>query len=680
MATLSVLNLLDSMRQHHAIRAMIVDNGTGHLETESGGRLPLRIDPQQAKAIIASVNDLGEASSGGWLVRAPERTWRATVLEEEGHQTMRLEPAQDSPFAMRLPETPRPAEPVPATTAPTMSAPAMSAPAMTAPVASAPVAAAPVAPPVLPHPAQTYQSTPTPTYAPAQQPARAYAEPMHFQGLPADADPKLVRGAKTPLWTMLVGFTIGAVLTLLFGLIFPRTSMLGRVFNLRSVEIIIPALIMAGFFWGLLICVYRAMRLGGLAKYDPVDPVGQSVAMLRQGGLAGLATTLQVYERPVSASPALRRVQAVVSQWLLAPGLDEADILLAQHARREEREHEVAWGLPRTIIWALPVLGLIGTVIGISFAVAGFATFLGSDIADVDLIKQNLVGVTGGLSFAFLITLLGLATSLLLMLFASSLQSRERRHLTDLDHDLVDRFLPVLQEIAPVKHATEATKSTFQDDKWAQTIGRQLIEVHRDTATQWKDVLQSAGGEVMNSLRRSIDALTQQLDSRFEQRTEVLGASIKDQLDAAQKHAEVVAQLAKSTESASQLVQSMQGSLSSLTDGHMPQALDRARSVMQEHAQSLDRSAKAIEQLTQQAQALMQAQQSLHAATQQLERTNLSGTMSSVREAITAIMPALAAFRQPMMLQLAPATHTPTAHAPTQPHTDGHALAAVDGN
>src|SRR5690606_36741525 len=102
----------------------------------------------------------------------------------------------------------------------------------------------------------------------------------------------------------------------------------------------------------------------------------------------------------------------------------------------------------------------------------------------------------------------------------------------------------------------------------------------------------------------------------------------------------------------------------SLNDG-MPASLERAKSVLQEHAQSLDRSARAVEQLTEQAQSLLASQQSLHQATQQLERTNLAGTMSAVREAITSIMPALAAFRQPMMLQLAPAT-------PVHLSTDGH--------
>src|SRR6185503_16965205 len=97
----------------------------------------------------------------------------------------------------------------------------------------------------------------------------------------------------------------------------------------------------------------------------------------------------------------------------------------------------------------IPVLGLIGTVIGISFAVGGFGQFLGGNRNNMKTIKRSLVNVTGGLSFAFLITLQGLLTSLLIMLPAYALQTREERLYANVQRDISDLLLPALQRAVP---------------------------------------------------------------------------------------------------------------------------------------------------------------------------------------------------------------------------------------
>jgi len=63
-----------------------------------------------------------------------------------------------------------------------------------------------------------------------------------------------------------------------------------------------------------------------------------------------------------SVSPLLRRVRAVIEQWQIRPGLAEADIVLQQHIASDEEEIHAGYSLVRTFVWALPVLGLIGTV------------------------------------------------------------------------------------------------------------------------------------------------------------------------------------------------------------------------------------------------------------------------------------------------------------------------------
>lgn len=91
--------------------------------------------------------------------------------------------------------------------------------------------------------------------------------------------------------------------------------------------------------------------------------------------------------------------------------------------------------LPTFAIFAIPVVGFIGTVWGISGAVAGFsATFQqvndASNIAGT--LQQAVPLVTAKLATAFDTTLLALLLSLPMMLLHSGLQKREERYLLDL--------------------------------------------------------------------------------------------------------------------------------------------------------------------------------------------------------------------------------------------------------
>jgi biopolymer transport protein ExbB/TolQ len=101
-------------------------------------------------------------------------------------------------------------------------------------------------------------------------------------------------------------------------------------------------------------------------------------------------------------------------------------------------EADTAAGHYRTVklfVWAMPILGFIGTVLGISLAVGGFSEFLTTnlDIDDVGRVTNELGSVASGLSFAFDTTLLGLLAGLLANVASSHVQKRDERFLTRLE-------------------------------------------------------------------------------------------------------------------------------------------------------------------------------------------------------------------------------------------------------
>ena len=90
-----------------------------------------------------------------------------------------------------------------------------------------------------------------------------------------------------------------------------------------------------------------------------------------------------------------------------------------------QRRRHVDQGLAplRFVVWVLPLLGFIGTVVGISGSINGLESVIGSDGGGQA--AAGLVTVLEGLRFAFDTTLLGLGTVIPVMALLTILERRE---------------------------------------------------------------------------------------------------------------------------------------------------------------------------------------------------------------------------------------------------------------
>jgi biopolymer transport protein ExbB/TolQ len=106
---------------------------------------------------------------------------------------------------------------------------------------------------------------------------------------------------------------------------------------------------------------------------------------------------------------------------------DVATILKIQ-AENDEAQVASSYGLVQGFLWAIPVLGFIGTVLGLGQAIGAFAGTLqaGGDLA---AIRSSLQAVTGGLSTAFDTTLVALVCALVLQMMVSWMQAAESEFL-----------------------------------------------------------------------------------------------------------------------------------------------------------------------------------------------------------------------------------------------------------
>ena len=104
--------------------------------------------------------------------------------------------------------------------------------------------------------------------------------------------------------------------------------------------------------------------------------------------------------------------------------VSDVSALLSDLAEQDANYVESSYTLPKGLIWPIPVLGFIGTVLGLSQAVGGFGSVVASG-ADLEALKGALGGVTGGLATAFETTLIALVAALIIQILLTFLQQKE---------------------------------------------------------------------------------------------------------------------------------------------------------------------------------------------------------------------------------------------------------------
>ncbi|OQY50496.1 MAG: hypothetical protein DRR08_11750 [Candidatus Parabeggiatoa sp. nov. 2] len=181
------------------------------------------------------------------------------------------------------------------------------------------------------------------------------------------------------------------------------------------------------FFWAVAILIEKTLLLvirKSRQKYQLNFGILTEIEEAIQNALEKVRTTSDELKEFIIGD----RLKKALVHFSASRDLKEVSDILREESETDFAEMESSYALIRVFLWTIPILGFIGTVIGVGDAVGGFSSFL-SQAQEIDQIKNFLGEVTTGLSAAFDSTFVALALSVVLMMLMFFVEKREKNQL-----------------------------------------------------------------------------------------------------------------------------------------------------------------------------------------------------------------------------------------------------------
>jgi biopolymer transport protein ExbB/TolQ/DNA-directed RNA polymerase subunit RPC12/RpoP len=250
-----------------------------------------------------------------------------------------------------------------------------------------------------------------------------------------------------------------------------------------------------------------------------------------------------IEELPVQPSESflVNRVLRGLEHFRVRNSNPEVAAMLSSQSEIDANAVQSSYTLLNVFIWAIPILGFIGTVIGISAAVGGFSGSL-EQATDISVLKESLNNVTGGLATAFDTTLLALVMSMLVMFPSSSMQKSEEDMLNSVDEYCNENLLKRLND-GNEGRAGDADGTV--SPALRKAINAALAPHHAELRT-WGEKLEAIGSKLTAEVVQGWGSINKQIEKEQRETAE----QIRD-LDAmAASFLQTMSRLAQETERA----------------------------------------------------------------------------------------------------------------------------------
>jgi hypothetical protein len=306
-------------------------------------------------------------------------------------------------------------------------------------------------------------------------------------------------------------------------------------------------------FWSVAILILKWKNLKQQKEAMLLDVLPTEVAEeITIGSLDGFVNNIRGLPASSAQSFLTNRVLRGIEHFRVRKSAAETVTMMESQSAIDANNVAGSYSVLKVFIWALPILGFIGTVVGVSGAVAGLASSL-DGAGDISGMKDSLNGVFGGLGTAFDTTLLALIMSMVVKIPASALQKSEEDLITAVDEYCNENLLRRLNDGR--EGGAERGAGGGGPDA---TVFREAVEAamgtHHAELEQWLTRLDAIGGKLTTQVSEGWD----KVNSRIQQQQQQHVTQLQQQQSEQQKSLQ--AQLQQMATSAAE-IQTMLGNV-----------------------------------------------------------------------------------------------------------------------
>lgn len=176
--------------------------------------------------------------------------------------------------------------------------------------------------------------------------------------------------------------------------------------------------------WSLAILALKAIRTRRRRAALEFQLIPTEIDVAAEGGVKAVIERFRRADLGKSSALLKRRIIRALDRYQVSGSIQGVVEVLEAESDADYEEYQSSYTLVRAFLWTIPILGFIGTVVGVGKAVGGFGSFL-AEAQEIEQVKQALGGVTANLGLAFDTTLVALVLSVLVMITLSGVERME---------------------------------------------------------------------------------------------------------------------------------------------------------------------------------------------------------------------------------------------------------------
>ena len=328
------------------------------------------------------------------------------------------------------------------------------------------------------------------------------------------------------LWTSLIGLG----LTVLFlAILYPlplRQTYIGQLFWMRGW---VPMAETFLFMWGSSILgfkYYKLRRQRDALLFDVLPTeIGEDITPANVDKFID-----HIHQLPIAShdSYLLDRIVKCLEHFRIRRDNQEVASLISSQSDIVVNTVISSYSIVKVAIWAIPILGFIGTVLGLSAAMGGLSGGLG-DSGDIAQLKDKLGTITAGLGVSFDTTLVALFMSLILSFPTSTLQKQEEDLLAEVDQYCSENLILRLRDghaaVNP-ENATSLEAATRAALEAQQAVYRQAEEQMKRLAQQNEQLMKNMA-QAIGGIHLSLTKTLEENCSQFGDRVQSLSAGLR---------------------------------------------------------------------------------------------------------------------------------------------------------